>query len=108
MQRGLRQAAVLLGVALVVGLVAAGLWTVTKGGGFRVAFAVALMAMGGLLALSGNNALSRAGSMDTFAFLGKGPENDDPYAGEGLTNVGIFLFVALPLLVGGLALYGTG
>jgi hypothetical protein len=108
MQRGLRQAAVLLGAALVVGLVAAGLWAAIKGGGFRVPFAVALMAMGALLALSGSNALSRSGSMDTFAFLGKGPEHDDPYAGEGLTNVGIFLFVALPLLVVGLLLFGTG
>ena len=108
MQRGLRQAAVLLAVGLVVGLVAAALWMAIKGGGFRAPFAVALMAMGGLLALSGSNALSRSGSMDTFAFLGKGPESDDPYAGEGLTNVGIFLFVALPLLVAGLALFGTG
>jgi hypothetical protein len=108
MQRGLRQAAVLLGCALVVGLVAAGLWAVVEGGGLRVPFAVALMAMGALLALTGSNALSRTGSMDTFAFLGNGPESDDPYAGEGLTNVGIFLFVALPLLVAGLALYGTG
>jgi ribose/xylose/arabinose/galactoside ABC-type transport system permease subunit len=108
MQRGLRQAAVLLAVGLVVGLVAAALWMLTKGGGFRVPFAVTLMAMGALLALTGGNALSRSGSMDTFAFLGKGPESDDPYAGEGLTNVGMFLFVALPLLVVGLALYGTG
>jgi hypothetical protein len=108
MQRGLRQAAVLLGAALVAGLVVAGLWVAIKGGGFRVPFAVALMAMGALLALSGSNALSRSGSMDTFAFLGRGPESEDPYAGDGLTNVGIFLFVALPLLVIGLLLFGTG
>jgi hypothetical protein len=108
MQRGLRQAAVLLAVALVVGLVAAGLWMAIKGGGFRVPFAVALMAMGALLALSGGSAISRTGSMDTFAILGMGPEYEDADSGGSLTNVGIFLFVALPLLVGGLALFGRG
>jgi hypothetical protein len=97
-----------LAVAVVVAVVAAGLWTAVKGGGFRVPFAVVLMVTGALIALTGSNALTREGSMDTFAFLGKGPESDDPYAGEGLTNVGIFLFVALPLLVVGLVLYGTG
>ena len=98
----------MLAVALVLGLAGAGLWTAIEGGGFRVPFAVALMAMGALLALTGSNALSRTGSMDTFAFLGKGPENVDPSSGEGLTNVGIFLFVSLPLLVGGLLLFGRG
>ena len=108
MQRGLRQAAVLLAVALVVAAVGAGLWMAAKGGGFRVPFAVALMAMGALLALSGGTAMSRAGSMDAFAFLGKAPENEDAYSGGSLTNIGIFLFVALPLLVAGLALFGRG
>ena len=98
----------MLAVAVVVGLVAAALWVLIKGGGFRVPFAVALMAMGALLALSGGSAISRAGSMDTFAFLGQGPEHEDALSGAGLTNVGIFLFVALPLLLAGLALFGRG
>ena len=108
MQRGLRQAAVLLAVAVVVATVGAGLWMAARGGGFRVPFAVTLMAMGALLSISGGTALSRTESMDTFAFLGKGPENEVADAGAALTNVGIFLFVALPLLVAGLALYGRG
>jgi|tagenome__1003787_1003787.scaffolds.fasta_scaffold20700199_2 hypothetical protein len=108
MQRGLRQAALLLAIGLAVGAVAAGIWMAVKGGGFRVPFSVALMASGVLLALSGGSAMSRTGSMDTFAFLGMAPENEDAPDGGSLTNVGIFLFVALPLLVVGLALYGRG
>ena len=37
-----------------------------------------------------------------------GPESGDPSAGEGLTGLGMFLFVSLPLLVAGGLLYGTG
>jgi hypothetical protein len=83
-------------------------WTLLNGGSYRVALAVALLVTGGLLALTGSNAMSRAGSMEAFAFLGKGPEHEDPYAGEGLTSLGIFLFVSLPLFVAGGLLYGTG
>jgi hypothetical protein len=108
MGRGLRQAAVLLGASAVGSAAAAGLWTLFADGSYRVAFAVALMAVGALLMLSGGTAFSRAGTMDTFAFLGMGPENDEHESGAGLTNVGIFLFVALPLLVAGGLLYGTG
>jgi hypothetical protein len=108
MGRGLRQAAVLLGVSVVGSAAAAGLWTLFADGSYRVALAVAQMAVGALLMLSGGTAFSRAGTMDTFAFLGMGPENDEHESGAGLTNVGIFLFVALPLLVAGGLLYGTG
>jgi hypothetical protein len=108
MKRGLRQALVwLVGTALFA-LVAAGIWSALTGDDFRVAFAVALMAIGALLAFTGSNAISRAGSMDAFAFLGMGPESDDPDSGEGLTGLGIFLFVSLPLVVAGGLLYGTG
>jgi hypothetical protein len=108
MRRGLRQALVWLVLAVLVAVVAAVLWSAVKGGGLRVPTAVALMAMGALLSLSGTTVVSRTQTMDTFAFLGKGPEHDEPDAGEGLTNMGFFLFVALPLLVVGLALYGRG
>jgi hypothetical protein len=108
MRRGLVQALVWLVLALVVAVVAAVIWSAVKGGGFRVPMAVALMATGALLSLSGTAVVSRTQTMDTFAFLGKGPERDEPDAGEGLTNVGFFLFVALPLLVIGLALFGRG
>jgi hypothetical protein len=108
MGRGLRQAVVLLGASVAGSAAAAGLWTAFTGDGYRVAFAVALMLVGALLGLSGGTAFSRAGSMDTFAFLGMGPENDEHESGEGLTNLGIFLFVGLPMLVAGGLLYGTG
>lgn len=108
MRRGLRQAAVLLVTTAAGAAVGAGVWTAFGGGSYRVALAVALMAVGGLLALTGGNAFSRAGSMDAFAFLGMGPESADPESGEGLTNLGIFLFVGLPLIVAGGLLYGTG
>jgi hypothetical protein len=108
MQRGLRQAAVYLGAAAVGAAAGAGVWTAFSGGSYRVALAVALMLMGGMLALTGSNALSRTGSMDVFAFLGMAPESQDPDAGEGLTSIGVFLFVALPLLVIGMALFDRG
>jgi hypothetical protein len=108
MGRGLRQAAVLLATLGAGAAVGAGAWTLLADGSYRVALAVALMIAGGLLALTGGNAFSRAGSMDAFAFLGMGPEHEDPHAGEGLTNLGIFLFVGLPLIVAGGLLYGTG
>jgi hypothetical protein len=108
MKRGLQQALVWLVLTTLFALVTAGVWSVTTGDGFRVAFAVCLMAIGALLAFTGGNAISRAGSMETFAFLGMGPENDDPAAGEGLTGLGMFLFVSVPLVVAGGLLYGTG
>jgi hypothetical protein len=108
MRRGLRQAAVRLGASVAGSAVGAGVWTAVIGDSFRVALAVALMAVGALLMLSGGTAFSRAGSMEAFAFLGMGPENDEHESGGGLTNVGIFLFVALPLLVAGGLLYGSG
>ena len=108
MKRGLRQAAVWLVCTTLLALAAGGIWSATTGDGFRVAFAVSLMVIGALIALTGGNAISRAGSMDTFAFLGMGPENADPDSGEGLTGVGVFLFVSLPLFAAGSLLYGTG
>src|SRR3954454_6783544 len=108
MQRGLRQAAIFLGASAVVAAAGAGVWTAIGGGSYRVALGVALMVLGGLLSLTGSNAISRTGSMDAFAFLGMAPESQDPDSGEGLTSIGVFLFVALPLLVGGLALFGRG
>ena len=107
-RRGLRQAAVLRGASVAGSAAGAGVWTAFAGGSYRVAVAVALMAVGALLMLSGGTAFSRAGSMETFAFLGMGPENDEHESGDGLTNVGIFLLVALPLLIAGALLYGTG
>jgi hypothetical protein len=107
--RGLRQAALLLLLAAVVALIGAGAWTVVRDEGFRVPFAVALMLIGALIGVTSGTELSREGTNDARAFLGLGgPHREELPTGEGLTGVGIFLFVAVPLLVAGLVLYGTG
>lgn len=107
--RGLRQAALLLLLAVVVAAVGAWLWAVVRDEGFRVPFAVGLMLIGALIGLTSGTELSRGATNDMRAFLGiGGPDREEPTTGEGLTGIGIFLFVALPLLVVGLVLYGTG
>jgi hypothetical protein len=108
MRPGLRQAVVFLVAGGAGAAAAAGVWTAFDGGSFRVAFAVALMIMGAVLAISGGSAISRTGSRDAFAFLGLGPENTEAASSSALTNLGIFLFVSLPLLVAGLLLFGRG
>ncbi len=106
--RGLRQALVMLFVSAVVALVVAALWFALQGGGFRPKVAIALMVIAGLLALTGGTALSRAASNEERAFLGLGPDREEPDSGEGLTGLGVFLFVSLPLFVVGGVLFGSG
>ena len=89
-------------------LVTAGLWSTVQGGGFRSKLGIALMAIAGLLSLTGGTALSRAATLETRAFLGMGPDLEEPATGEGLTAVGIFLFVSLPLFIVGGLLFGPG
>ena len=108
MTRGLRQACVLLLGGAVAAAAVAGVWTAVGGGSFRLHWAVALMVGAGLLALTGGTALSRASTADVRAFLGRGPDHEEQNTGDGLTGVGVFLFVSLPLLVSGLLLYGSG
>ena len=89
--RGLRQALILLFFSVVVALVAAGLWLVLQDGGFRVSFAGALIIIAGLLSLTGGTMLSRDDtSNEVRAFLGEGPDREEPYTGEALTGLGIF------------------
>ena len=96
-------------VASVAGAaVAAGVWAGVDDGGFRVPFAVALMVVGGVLSLGGSSVFSRAETNDVRAFFGQGPDREEPSTGEGLTAVGVFLFVSLPLFVAGLVLFGSG
>ena len=103
--RGLRQALVMLIASAAAGLVAAGLWSAVQGGGFRSKAGIALMILAGLLCLTGGTALSRATSLENRAFFGTGPDLEEPASGEGLTALGVFLFVSLPLfLIGGLLL----
>jgi hypothetical protein len=106
--RGLRQALVMVVVAVAVALVAAGAWSAANDDGFRVPFAFALMLVGGLLGLVGGTVVSRGDSNDARAFLGMGPDREETGVGENLTGVGVFLFVSLPLFVAGLVLYGSG
>jgi hypothetical protein len=108
MYRGIRQALVMLAVSAVVALAAAGVWSAVRGGGLRVTFAVALLAIAGLLALVGGTVVSRASTSETRAFLGMGPDREEPYGGENLTGLGVFLFVSLPLFLAGAVLYGSG
>jgi hypothetical protein len=87
----------------------AGLWLALQGGGFRSKVAVALMVIAGLVSLTGGTAFSRAATNDERAFiLGMGPDREEPDTGEGLTGVGIFLFVSLPLFIAGGVLFGSG
>jgi hypothetical protein len=104
--RGLRQAFLLICAS--GGVAVAGLWWALQDGGFRVKVAIALLVIAGLLAISGGNALNRTGIAETRVLLGSGPDHEDPTSGGALTNVGIFLFVAVPLFVAGGLLYGTG
>jgi hypothetical protein len=106
--RGLRQALVMLVIAVGLALAGAGVWAAVDGDGFRVPFAFALMAIGGLLCLTGGTVVARAESNEVFAFLGRGPDREVTGEGEALAPVGVFLFVCLPLLAAGLALYGSG
>jgi hypothetical protein len=98
----------MLALAVVVSLAAAGVWTAVGEGGFRRSLAVSLMVVAGLLALTGSTAMSRASTADVRAFLGRGLDNDEPRTGEGLTGIGVFLLVSLPLLAAGLLLFGRG
>ena len=79
-----------------------------RAGGFRAKFAIVLLVVAGLLALTGGNAFSRSGTLEINALMGTGPDHEDPSTGTGLTGVGIFLFVSLPLFVIGGLLYGSG
>jgi hypothetical protein len=106
--RGLRQAVLMLVVSVAVALTGAGVWAAVNDDGFRVPFAVALMVIGGLLCLIGGTVVTRAESNEVFAFLGRGPDREVTAEGESLAPMGVFLFVALPLLAAGLALYGSG
>ena len=91
-----------------VALVAGGVWFALQGGGFRVKVALALLIVAAVIGVTGGTVLSRASTDRERAFLGMGPDREEPDTGEGLTGVGVFLFVSLPLFVIGGVLYGSG
>ena len=105
--RGLRQALVMLLISAVVAVVIAGLWFALQGGGLRTKVAIALMVIAALTSLTGGTAFSRGADNDMRAFLGMGPDREEPYTGEGLTGPGVFLFVSLPLFIAGGVLFGS-
>ena len=106
MARGLRQAALLILAGAALGVIAGAVWAAVSDTGFARATGISLIVVAGILGLTGGTALSRATTTETRAFMGRGPEQGDPGSGEGLTAVGVFLFVSVPLLVVGLVLRG--
>jgi hypothetical protein len=106
--RGLRQALVMLIFSALAALVVAGMWWALQGGGFRSKVGIASMVIAGLISLTGGTAFTRAADYEERALLGMGADRDEPDTGEGLTGLGIFLFVSLPLFITGGVLYGSG
>ena len=98
----------MLVVAALIALAAAGVWTAILGDGFRVKLAFTLLAIAAIVGLTGGNALARASTDRERAFLGRGPDREDPDPGPGLTGMGVALFVSLPLFLAGGILYGSG
>ena len=102
--RGLREALLLFGIALVLVAVAAAIWVAVDGGDYTGRFGIALMVVGALFGVTGDLTLSRIGMMGARATFGAAPEREEAGGGRVLTGVGIFLFVGLPLILVGVAL----
>jgi hypothetical protein len=102
--KGLREAAVLLVIALVVVAAVAGLWVAVSGGDFVNRLGIALIAVGALLGVTNDLTLSRIGMLDARSAFGLAPEQETGGGGRVLTGVGVFLFVGLPLVAVGIAL----
>lgn len=61
------------------------------------------MVLAGLVGLTSGTDLSREVTLDARAFLGAGPDRENPQVGRSLTPFGVVLLVAAPLFVlGGL------
>ncbi|MGW0432890.1 hypothetical protein ACWDV4_10140 [Micromonospora sp. NPDC003197] len=107
-RRGLLEALVLYALGLVIALLGAGAWTLADDGSFRWRFGVLLIAGGVLLTLTGGGLqLSRLETREVRAFLGAQPEREDATGGQVLTGIGIFLFVAVPLIATGVLVMGS-
>ncbi len=95
-------------ISAVAAPLVAGLWWALQGDGFRSKIGIASMVIAGLISPTGGTAFSRAADHEERAFLGMGPDRDEPDTGEGLTGLGVFLFVSLPLFLASGVLYGLG
>ena len=103
MVRGLPQALLVVVGAAVAGLAIAGLWSALGGGDFRPKAGSVLLALGTLFNISSGATFSRSAAFEA----GRRPDRDDIGTG-GLTGLGVFLFVGLPLFLAGGALFGSG
>jgi len=104
--RGLLHAAVMLVAGAAFACAAAGVWVAVAGGGFAPRLGISLIAVAGLLGLLGGSAVGRAETSDVRAFLGMGPEQEQPELSGALGPAGVFLFVCVPLAAVGLVLTG--
>ena len=105
---GLRLAVRLQALGVVVAAVAALVGLLVVGGAYRPKLGLAMMVVGGLLSLTCGLGTSRLETADARALLGHGPERDEPTPDGALTSIGIFLLVALALLLLGGLVYGRG
>jgi hypothetical protein len=106
--KGLAEASTMLVIAAVVAAISALSWVMISGGDFAARMGFCLGILGAVLAITGSSALSRMGSSDAFAWVGQGPEvgSLDADGGRVLTGIGVFLFVAVPLMATGAMLSG--
>lgn len=92
----------------VLALVLAGVWYLVRGGGYRPKAGMVAMVLAGVIAVTGGTALSRAADFEGRALIGLGPGDEEPSTGTGLTGLGVFLFVSVPLFLVGAVVYGSG
>ena len=85
---------------------AAGVWVALADGDFGSRLGLSMVVVAALIGLVGGTAVSRAETSDIRAFLGMGPEHEQPELGTALGPVGVFLFVSVPLAAVGLVLAG--
>jgi hypothetical protein len=106
--RALRQALVLIAASSAGAAAAACVWVLAAGGSFSRSLGIALLVVAFLVGTAGGSTLSRAAADSERAFLGLRPERDEFDGAAGLTGLGIFLFVGVPLFVLGTAALGMG
>jgi hypothetical protein len=108
MVKGLFEASVMLFVALAVAAISALSWITIGDGNFAGRMGTCLIILGLVLAITADSGISRMASADAFAWLGRGPEIEkgNERGGRILTGLGIFLFVAVPLVALGAMMLG--
>jgi hypothetical protein len=101
--QGLREALVMYGIGLIGALLGAGIWTLVDDGDLGWRFGVLTTVAGVVLALTGGGLqINRVQSMEARVLLGAPPERETVAGGAVLTQIGIFIFVTVPLVATGL------